>query len=203
MKDADRFLPPRRPAAELGPLLPGRVGSRRGALAVAIAAVALAAGCTNAETPAPAASADRQAQVAERGQSVMPFDLDRTTHHFTKTGSGGVQTVVADDPQDASQVGLVRQHLRQEADRFRRGDFTDPASIHGDQMPGLAALRGSPGKVTVEYAPTGDGARITYTSGDAAIVAALHAWFDAQVSDHGAHATPGAPSDPSPTTPRR
>lgn len=185
MKDTDRFR-----------------ARRYRALAVAIVVATLAAGCTDIGTAAaPAADADRQAQVAERGQSVMPFDLDRTTHHFTKTGSGGVQIVVADDPQDAGQVGLVRQHLQQEADRFRRGDFTDPASIHGDQMPGLAALRGSSGKVTVEYATTSDGARITYTSGDAAIVAALHAWFDAQVSDHGAHATPAAPSGPS--TPSR
>lgn len=174
---------------------------RHGMLAVAVAA-ALAAGCADSDGPAaPAASADRQAQVAERGQSVMPFNLDRTTHHFTKSGSGGVQTVVADDPGDSSQVGLIRQHLRQEAERFRRGDFTDPASIHGDQMPGLAVLRDSTGKATVTYATTDDGARITYTSGDTEIVAALHAWFDAQVSDHGLHATPGAPSDPRPSSP--
>jgi hypothetical protein len=76
MKDTDRF----------------RVRSRRGTLAVALAAATFAAGCTNAETPAPVASADRQAQVAERGQSVMPFDLDRTTHHFTKTGSDATRT---------------------------------------------------------------------------------------------------------------
>jgi len=180
---------------------PDRTRARRhGMLAVGIAVVVLATGCTARGEPAtPVASADRQAQVAERGQSVMPFDLDATTHHFTKTGSGGVQTVVADDPEDTSQVVLVRQHLQQEADRFRRGDFTDPASIHGDQMPGLAVLRDSPGKVTVEYAATGTGARITYDSGDTAVVAALHSWFDAQVGDHGAHATPGTPSDPSPS----
>jgi hypothetical protein len=180
---------------------PDRPRTRRhGMLAVGIALVAVATGCAARAEPAPpVASADRQAQVAERGQSVMPFDLDATTHHFTKTGSGGVQTVVADDPEDTSQVALIRQHLQQEADRFRRGDFTDPASIHGETMPGLAVLRDSPGKVTVEYATTGTGARITYTSNDTAVVAALHAWFDAQVGDHGAHATPGAPSAASPS----
>jgi hypothetical protein len=171
-------------------------------LAVAIVVATLAAGCGDNGTAA-APTADRQAQVAERGQTVMPFDLDRTTHHFTKTGSGGVQTVVADDPQDGNQVGLIRQHLQQEADRFRRGDFTDPASIHGDQMPGLAVLRTSASKVAVEYATTSDGARITYTSGDTAIITALHAWFDAQVGDHGAHATPAAPPDPSPASSSR
>ncbi|MGS2616082.1 hypothetical protein ACVCAH_16395 [Micromonospora sp. LZ34] len=140
---------------------------------------------------APTAGADRQAQVAERGESVMPFELDRTTHHFVKTDGGGVQTVVADDPRDSEQMDLIRQHLQQEAERFRRGDFTDPASIHGGEMPGLGVLRDSASKIEIEYETTVDGARITYTSSDTATVSALHAWFDAQVSDHGAHATSG------------
>ena len=58
-------------------------------------------------------------------------------------------------------------------------------------MPGLAALRDSAGKIAVEYAETAGGGRIVYTAGDPALVGALHAWFDAQVGDHGAHATGG------------
>ena len=160
-------------------------------LAVAAAVAALSAGCADIgdERAPTAAGTDRQAEVAERGTSVMPFDLDRTTHHFQKTDSGGVQTVVADDPQDTTQIGLIQQHLRHEADQFSRGDFTDPARIHGTDMPGLAALRDSVGKITVGYETTADGARITYTTTDAALIGALHAWFDAQVSDHGQHAT--------------
>ncbi|MGK5740207.1 hypothetical protein [Micromonospora sp. URMC 103] len=123
----------------------------------------------------------------------MPFDLDRTTHHFTKTDSGGVQTVVADDPRDVNQVALIRHHLQQEVERFRRGDFTDPAAIHGNGMPGLAVLRDSAGKIEIGYETTADGARITYASSAVEIVSALHAWFDAQVRDHGTHATHGAP----------
>jgi hypothetical protein len=33
---------------------------------------------------------------------------ERTTHQFAKTDTGGVQTVVADDPQDTTQITLVR-----------------------------------------------------------------------------------------------
>ena len=164
---------------------------RHTGLLAATAAVALTFACTDGgiEQPTPAASAARQAEVAERGSSVMPFDLDRTTHHFAKTDTGGVQSVTADNPADATQVELVQQHLQQEAERFRRGDFADPARIHGGDMPGLAALRGSAGKISVDYAATADGARITYATGDSVLVTALHSWFDAQVSDHGAHAT--------------
>lgn len=162
---------------------------RRGStvLAVAVAVAALLTGCATGSH----VDDDRHAEVAERGRSVMPFDLDRTTHRFAKTGTGGVQTVVADDPGDTAQIALVREHLRDEAGRFRRGDFTDPARIHGDDMPGLAALRDGADRVTVTYAPTPDGARITYATADRALVTALHAWFDAQVTDHGPDAEHG------------
>jgi hypothetical protein len=119
----------------------------------------------------------------------MPFDLERTTHQFTKTDTGGVQTVVDDDPQDTTQITLIRQHLTAEVERFRRGDFTDPARIHGAEMPGLEALRAHGGQITIEYGTTADGARATYTTTDAGLRDALHHWFDAQVSDHGRHAT--------------
>jgi hypothetical protein len=39
---------------------------------------------------------------------------------------------VADDPSDSDQVALVREHVRDEADRFARADFDDPAHIHGE-----------------------------------------------------------------------
>lgn len=159
--------------------------------ALLLVAAALSSGCADdstASTPTPAASS-RQAEVAERGASVMPFDLDRTTHQFTKTDSGGVQTVVADDPQDTTQVTLIRQHLTAEVDRFRRGDFTDPARIHGNEMPGLEALRAHGGRITIDYETTPDGGRVAYTTSDAELRNALHHWFDAQVSDHRQHAT--------------
>ena len=131
----------------------------------------------------------RQEQVAARGAGVMPFDLDRTTHRFEATSWGGVQTVVADEP-DTEQVRLVRAHLREEAARFARGDFEDPMAIHGLEMPGLAELRAgaAAGRVEIGYAETPAGARLTYRTGERALLTALHAWFDAQLMDHGSHA---------------
>ncbi|TMS00579.1 aspartate carbamoyltransferase [Nonomuraea basaltis] len=134
---------------------------------------------------------DRQAEVAAKGSQVMPFDLERTTHTFAKGADGGVQTVVADDPSDSGQIRLVREHVTQEAAKFARGDFGDPAAIHGDGMPGLTALSQGYARITTSYAEVPAGARITYRTEDPALVKALHAWFDAQVSDHGAHAEHG------------
>jgi hypothetical protein len=133
------------------------------------------------------------AEVAERGAEVMPFDLEATTHHFAPLPAGLEQTVVVDDPADTGQLALVRDHLRHEADRFAAGDFGDPAAIHGDHMPGLAALEAGYQAVDVAYAEVPDGARITYLTDDPALVTALHDWGEAQVSDHGAHAEAGRP----------
>jgi hypothetical protein len=130
----------------------------------------------------------RQAEVAARGANVMPFDLDKTLHIFDELPDGGLQKVVARDPSDARQITLIRQHLQEEATKFRAGDFADPASIHGATMPGLDDLRGSAGKIDVVYSELPHGGQIRYTTSDSALVMALHHWFRAQVSDHGSHA---------------
>ncbi|MFC6022542.1 hypothetical protein ACFP2T_41100 [Plantactinospora solaniradicis] len=145
---------------------------------------------------APPADAGRQADVAERGREVMPFDLERSTHRFSKTGTGGRQTVTVDEPVDQRQVGLVREHLRAEAERFRRGDFADPARIHGAEMPGLAELRAGAARIRIDYRELPDGAQLDYLTAEPALLSALHAWFDAQVSDHGRHAEHGEPTTP-------
>ncbi len=129
--------------------------------------------------------------VAERGAPVMGFDLDRTTHRFTPTPTGGAQTVIADDPEDDEQIAIIRDHLEHEAARFRRGDFDDPANIHGDDMPGIAILRREHEQLDVTFTIAEAGATITYESDDATVVAAIHDWFEAQLHDHGAHAELG------------
>lgn len=136
----------------------------------------------------PAVPTDRQTDVAERGSRVMPFDLEATTHSFEPDADGLTQTVVVDDPTDTAQLALVRKHLQDEADRFARGDFDDPAHIHGDAMPGLSDLRAGYPSIDVTYSDVPDGGRITYRTTDADLVRALHTWGEAQTSDHGSHA---------------
>ena len=122
----------------------------------------------------------------------MPFDLKSTTHIFTKTDDGGTQRVVAKDSSNVEQVRLVRKHLQDIEAEFRAGDFSGPAHIHGDDMPGLAELRaGKRGDISIALRNVAGGAELTYRTGDAKLVAALHKWFDAQVSDHGADAMAG------------
>ena len=162
-----------------------RAGTRRWCIAaVAVLVIAIAGGAWYALARDHHSSSD--ATIAARAQRVMPFDLERTTHTFTQTPDGGVETVVVDDASDTRNLELIRSHLRAEAESFRRGDYSDPARIHGMNMPGVAELEEGAGRVTVVYAQTPGGAQITYTSTEPTLVAALHAWFDRQASDHSA-----------------
>ena len=164
------------------------------------AALLLAAGAASAvvavlgtlwATGAFASQGTRQEEVAQKGAEVMPFDLEETTHVFEKTQTGGVQKVVADDPNDAEQVALIREHLEEEAAAFRRGDLSDPSEIHGEEMPGLEELEAGAEEMDIRYLDLPDGAKIEYEISDPTLVAALHDWFDAQSSDHGDHAEDG------------
>ena len=75
--------------------------------------------------PAPT---NRQEMVHDMGGSVMPFDLDETTHIFKMTDTGGIQQVIAKDASDQEQIALIQQHLQHEAMRFGMGDFGDPST---------------------------------------------------------------------------
>jgi hypothetical protein len=131
----------------------------------------------------------RQEEVAARGAKVMLFDLEQTTHVFQKLEDGGLQKVVVKDPSNKKQIALIQAHLKEESEKFRKGDFSDPAKINGEDMPGLAELKAGARKIDVRYTALPDGAQIRYTTKDPKMVMALHQWFTAQLSDHGHHAS--------------
>ncbi|MET9319645.1 aspartate carbamoyltransferase [Streptomyces sp. NPDC003038] len=146
----------------------------------------LVSGCGVSAKPASVES--RQEQIARNGASVMPFDLERTTHRFTPAADGLLEEVVSDAPTDAEQIRLIREHLTHEAQRFRQGDYADPARIHGAAMPGLQELSAGVARIEITSTERPDGAAVRFRTSDAALVKALHAWGAAQTSDHGAHA---------------
>lgn len=159
--------------------------------AAPVAVLIAAAGYTVADRDDQPPAITRQDEIAAKSRQVMPFDLDRTTHRFTETATGGVQTVVADDPAETPQIKLIRDHLAEEAAGFREGDYGDPASIHGGDMPGLRELEEGHSRIDIRYTDLPAGAQITYATTDASLITALHSWFDAQVTDHGSHAEQG------------
>jgi hypothetical protein len=129
-----------------------------------------------------------QEHVHGMAHSVMPFDMAKTTHIFKMTETGGVQRVILKDKSDTGQVALIRQHLHEEAVRFQHGDYSDPAKLHGVTMPGLNELKAGAERVDVSYSDLPDGAEITFKTTDPHLLTAIHRWFGAQLSEHGADA---------------
>ena len=137
-------------------------------------------------------------EVADRGSHVMPFDLEKTTHIFSKTDTGGIQQVIAKDKSDTEQINLIRNHLSQISNEFKHGNFSNPEKIHGAAMPGLAELKSAEtGQIKIVYKEFPDGAEITYSTHIEKLKLAIHQWFDAQLSDHARHAIPGHQHDSS------
>jgi hypothetical protein len=131
----------------------------------------------------------RHAEVAARGGKVMPFDLAKTKHMFQLLPDGGLQTVTVIDFQDNGHIGLVQAHLKEEAAKFQNGDFSDPARIHGEDMPGLAELKVGAKHISIRYNALANGGEIRYTTSNPELIHAIHRWFMAQLADHGKHAT--------------
>lgn len=104
------------------------------------------------------------------------------------TDTGGVQRVVAKDASAAEQITLIQQHLKHEAERFQRGDYSDPTTLHSADMPGLKELQTSGSAIKISYAAIALGAELTFETADIHLLTAIHRWFGAQLSEHGADA---------------
>jgi len=130
----------------------------------------------------------KQDHIHHMGSNVMPFELAKTTHIFRMTDTGGVQRVVVKDASDADQVAMIQQHLKHEADAFRRGEYSDPAALHGADVPGLKDLQSAGKQVGVLYSSLPNGAEITFETTNLHLLTAVHRWFGAQLSEHGADA---------------
>lgn len=135
-----------------------------------------------------AAAQTTQEHIHHMGHNVMPFDLSRTIHIFQMTESGGVERVIVRDASAKVQVAMIQQHLQHESIAFQRGDYSDPASLHGVNMPGLQELQAGASRIKVSYSPLSTGAEIIFTTTDIKLLTAVHRWFGAQLSEHGADA---------------
>ena len=129
-----------------------------------LAAGTCVVGCTSRAT-----AQTVQEHVHSSAHTVMPFDMTKT--------------VPAKE-----QVALIQQHLKHEAERFQRGDYSDPGMLHGKDMPGLKELQTGGSKIKVSYLALPEGAEISFSTDDRHLLTAIHRWFGAQLSEHGADA---------------
>lgn len=104
--------------------------------------------------------------------------------------NGGIQQVLVKKLKNTNQISLFREHLAKIASDFKLANFSEPEKIHGQDMPGLEALRTAESNViTIKYRELPEGAEISYITDKPKLVTAIHHWFDAQLRDHDRHAT--------------
>jgi hypothetical protein len=122
--------------------------------------------------------------VDERGDHVMGFDHEKTSHHFRLTPSGGAIEVSANDPGDAPSRDAIRTHLAHIAAKFSEGDFEAPMLIHDRVAPGVPVLEKKKDRIRWAYEDTGAGGRIVVATDDPEGLSAIHDFLRFQIEDH-------------------
>ena len=124
------------------------------------------------------------AGVNARGDAVMGFSHQKTTHRFTLLADGGAIAVTAKDRADADSIGQIRGHLRHIAQMFDEGNFEAPMLIHAKTPPGVEVMRQRRETVTYTFEETPAGGRVRIATTDRAVTNAIHSFLRFQIQDH-------------------
>jgi hypothetical protein len=135
-------------------------------------------------TCAALAQDDHHAAVNQRGDHVMGFSHEKTTHHFRLYADGGVIEVGVNDPKDAASRDQIRMHLGHIAQMFAAGDFNAPMLIHDQTPPGVPALQKLKADVSYKFEKTDQGGRVRITTKNPEALKAVHDFLRFQISDH-------------------
>lgn len=122
--------------------------------------------------------------VDRRGDHVMGFSHEKTTHHFRLLADGGAIEVTANDPKDTASRDQIRMHLSHIAKMFEEGNFQAPILIH-DQTPlGVPVLKRLKSEVRYTYADIDGGGRVRIETKNPEALAAVHEFLKFQIADH-------------------
>lgn len=137
----------------------------------------------------PQTSAQQQG-VVERGDHVMGFSHDKTTHHFLLYTSGGEINVAANDASDKAAIDQIRMHLGHIAGMFAAGNFNAPMLIHDTTPPGVPTMQRLKNEIKYDYSETPRGARLRLVTANSQAIDAIHAFLLFQIIDHQTGDTP-------------
>ena len=141
-------------------------------------AAALLAGC------ALYAQNEHHTAVNQRGDHVMGFSHEKTTHHFRLYSDGGAIEVEANDPKDTQSRDQIQMHLGHIAKMFAAGDFNAPMLIHDRVPPGVPVMQEHKADIKYEFSKTERGGKVRITTKDPAALNAVHEFLRFQIADH-------------------
>jgi hypothetical protein len=122
--------------------------------------------------------------VVKRGDEVMGFSHEKTTHHFRLYSDGGAIEAEANDAKDAASRDQIRAHFGHIAKLFAAGDLSAPMLIHAQNPPGTEVMKRLRNTIEYRLESTEKGARIRITTKDGEALRAVHEFLRFQITDH-------------------
>jgi hypothetical protein len=146
--------------------------------------LAILPGMANGQQNPPADQDKRSEHVVKRGEHVMGFSHEATTHHFRLFKDGGEIAVTAKDPDDKASIEQICTHLGRIVKMFSAGNFNAPMLIHDTDPPGAATMTRRKEQIRYEFAETDRGGRIRLITASPETTDAVHAFLLFQIVDH-------------------
>jgi hypothetical protein len=137
-----------------------------------------------AQQPSAPIQSTRQNGVPERGDHVMGFSHDATTHHFHLLKNGGEIVVTANDPNDTTSIQEIRTHLNHIVGMFSNGNCDAPMLIHETNPPGVATMARLRSDIRYSVSEVPKGAMIRIQTSNPESTDAVHAFLLFQIVDH-------------------
>ena len=144
-------------------------------LIVALAVVSLAGSASAQDTSF--------AGVQRRGKQAMGVDQNTSTHKFDALPDGG-RIELQRDTDDKEGIATIRAHMRDIAKAFASGDFSTPAFVHMQDVPGTKVMAAKRSVIKYEAHDLPRGGEVRITTQDPDALKAIHEFMAFQRSDH-------------------
>ncbi len=123
------------------------------------------------------------AAMQQRGKVAMGVDQYTSTHQFDTRSDGG-RIELQRDVDDSAGVAQIRLHLRGIAKAFSEGDFSAPAFVHLQEVPGAKVMAARRALITYTYRDLPRGGEVRMVTKDPEALAAIHDFLAFQGREH-------------------
>jgi hypothetical protein len=123
------------------------------------------------------------AGVQQRGEKAMGVDQYTSTHKFDALPDGG-RIELQRDVDDTAGVAQIRAHLKEIAKAFKSGDFSTPAFVHMQQVPGTSVMAAKRDVISYVYRDLPRGGELRIVTKDPQALDAIREFMAFQRQDH-------------------
>ena len=123
-------------------------------------------------------------EMNKRGDQVMGFDHNKTTHHFRLLPQGGTIQITANAVDDTESRDQIRSHLGHITKMFAAGNFNAPMLIHEQTPPGVPVMQKLKSEIEYRFEETERGASMHISTRNGKALQAIHKFLRFQIKEH-------------------